>query len=116
MDKTAYLDAMNITRWRSADKPGKPYMVLHDLDADMHEHDFINRVLCLMGVDPQQCDFDCTLVSGPQVVWDMRKVKMRPRVAWVVTSPLVDILQSAESKRDLWQQIVSYKNTQASDD
>ncbi|WP_351078986.1 hypothetical protein [Shewanella sp. CAL98-MNA-CIBAN-0140] len=47
MDKFAYLDAMNITRWLSADKPLKPYLVLHDLDADLSDQTFINMPMQL---------------------------------------------------------------------
>ena len=110
MDKTAYLDAMNITRWRSADKPGKPYLVLHDVDADLSEQGFIQQVLAQLDVLPEQCDFDCELHKGPQVVWDMRKVKMRPRVGWLVSSPLSEVIQSADEKRQLWQQICQHRN------
>ncbi|NKF49560.1 DNA polymerase III subunit psi [Shewanella sp. WXL01] len=112
MEKSAYLDAMNITRWRGADKPGKPYLVIHDLDADMSEHPFLNHILSLIGVTPELCDFDCQHVSGPQVVWDMRKVAMRPRVAWLVSKPLQDVIASPEQKRLLWKQICDHQNSQ----
>ena len=105
MDKSAFLDAMNITRWRSADKPLKPYLVLHDLDADLSEQQFIADVLGLLKVDIEQCEFDCEMIKGPQVVWDMRKVKVRPRVAWIVSTPLVELHSNAVEKRQLWQQI-----------
>ncbi|MBB1383114.1 hypothetical protein H5071_14480, partial [Shewanella sp. SR41-2] len=72
MDKSAFLDAMNITRWLSADKPLKPYLVLHDLDADLSDQMFIHDVLCLLNVDIDQCEFDCEMIKGPQVIWDMR--------------------------------------------
>ncbi|MCL1142028.1 hypothetical protein [Shewanella gaetbuli] len=105
MDKNAFLDAMNITRWRSADKPGKPYLILHDVDADLSQMAFIEQVLLLLNIALEQCDFDCELHKGPQVVWDMRKVKRRPRVAWLVSAPLAEVINSVEEKRLLWQQI-----------
>ncbi|MBR9727741.1 hypothetical protein ACFOD0_05420 [Shewanella intestini] len=115
MDKNAFLDAMNVSRWRSADTPGKPYLVLHDLDADMSNNQLLTQVLKLLNVDLEQCEFDCKPISGMQVVWDMRKVKMRPRVAWVVTSPLADILPNADEKQQLWQQVVTHLNQQTSE-
>ncbi|WP_434950671.1 DNA polymerase III subunit psi [Shewanella sp. HL-SH4] len=114
MDKSAFLDAMNITRWRSADKPGKPYLVLHDVDADLSEQQFIENVLAQLDITPEQCDFDCEVIKGPQVVWDMRKVKRRPRIAWLVSAPLEDVLQSGTEKRQLWQQICSVVDKQQS--
>ncbi|MFT6977005.1 MAG: DNA polymerase III psi subunit [Shewanella psychromarinicola] len=108
MDKSAYLDAMNITRWLSADKPLKPYLVLHDLDADLSDQTFINDVLGLLDVEIDQCEFDCEMVKGPQVIWDMRKIKTRPRVAWIVSAPLTELHAQADEKRQLWQQISQY--------
>ncbi|MGI2179856.1 hypothetical protein [Shewanella frigidimarina] len=105
MDKSAFLDAMNITRWLSADKPLKPYLVLHDLDADLSDQMFIHDVLRLLNVDIDQCEFDCEMIKGPQVIWDMRKTKVRPRVAWVVSASLTDLHALVDEKRHLWQQI-----------
>ncbi|MGX9461826.1 hypothetical protein ACWXWU_11365 [Shewanella sp. A14] len=105
MDKFAFLDAMSITRWRSADKPIKPYLVLHDLDADLTDETLIADVLRLLGVDIELCEFDSEMVKGPQVVWDMRKIKVRPRVAWVVSAPITDLANHPEGKRQLWLQI-----------
>ena len=106
MDKIAFLDAMNITRWRCADKPLKPYLVLHDIDADLSDQTLINDVLGLLNIDIEQCEFDCEMVKGPQVVWDMRKVKTRPRVAWVVSAPINKLSTEPDEKRQLWQQII----------
>ena len=115
MEKSAFLDAMNITRWRSADKPGKPFLVLHDIDADLSAQPFIEQVLGLVNVSLDQCDFDCETHRGPQVVWDMRKTKRRPRVAWLVTAPLNDVMQNGDEKRQLWQQICQLLNTRQSE-
>ncbi|MDD8061348.1 DNA polymerase III subunit psi [Shewanella metallivivens] len=112
MDQSAFLDAMNITRWRSADKPIKPYLVLHDLDADLSDETFIADVLRLLNVKMEDCEFDCEMVKGPQVVWDMRKVKVRPRVAWIVSAPLSELPVNPQEKRQLWQQISQYLNKQ----
>ncbi|WP_137222726.1 hypothetical protein [Shewanella sp. MEBiC00475] len=110
MDKSVFLDAMNITRWRCADKPLKPYLVLHDIDADLSDQTLISDVLGLLNVDIDQCEFDCEMIKGPQVVWDMRKVKTRPRVAWVVSAPVSDLLIHPDEKRQLWQQIILHIN------
>ena len=108
MDKTAYLDAMNITRWRSASAPQKPYLIIHDIDADLSADAFMNEILSLLSISPDDCEFDCDMVKGPQVIWDMRKVKMRPRVAWLVSAPLDVLISSADEKRLLWQQICAH--------
>ncbi|GGQ17742.1 hypothetical protein [Shewanella litoralis] len=115
MDQSAFLDAMNITRWRSADKPSKPYLVLHDLDADLSDETLIVDVLRLLGVEIEQCEFDCEMVKGPQVVWDMRKVKVRPRVAWIVSAPLSDLPVNPQEKRQLWLQISQHLDKQQTD-
>ncbi len=116
MDQSAFLDAMNITRWRSADKPIKPYLVLHDLDADLSDETLIADVLRLLSVKIEDCEFDCEMVKGPQVVWDMRKVKVRPRVAWIVSAPLSDLPVNPQEKRQLWQQISQHLDKQHSTD
>lgn len=115
MDQSAFLDAMNITRWRSADKPSKPYLVLHDLDADLSDETLIVDILRLLGVEIEQCEFDCEMVKGPQVVWDMRKVKVRPRVAWIVSAPLSDLPVNPQEKRQLWLQISQHLDKQQTD-
>ena len=115
MDQSAFLDAMNITRWRSADKPIKPYLVLHDLDADLSDETFIADVLRLLNVKMEDCEFDCEMVKGPQVVWDMRKVKVRPRVAWIVSAPLSELPINPQEKRQLWQQISLHIDKQQTD-
>ncbi|GGP87085.1 hypothetical protein [Shewanella ulleungensis] len=115
MDQSAFLDAMNITRWRSADKPSKPYLVLHDLDADLSDETLMVDVLRLLGVEIEQCEFDCEMVKGPQVVWDMRKVKVRPRVAWIVSAPLSDLPVNPQEKRQLWLQISQHLDKQQID-
>ena len=109
MDKNAFLDAMNITRWRSINKPQLPFLVLHDVDADLSNQVLIENVLFELGVDITQCQFDCEMVKGPQVVWDMRKVKSRPRVAWIISPPLGEVFRQPNEKRQLWQQICQYK-------
>ncbi|MGI2169221.1 hypothetical protein ACROAE_03315 [Shewanella sp. MF05960] len=115
MDQSAFLDAMNITRWRSADKPSKPYLVLHDLDADLSNLTLMVDVLRLLGVEIDLCEFDCEMVKGPQVVWDMRKVKVRPRVAWIVSAPLSDLPVNPQEKRQLWLQISQHLDKQQTD-
>ena len=83
-----------------------------DIDADLSAQPFIEQVLGLVNVSLDQCDFDCETHRGPQVVWDMRKTKRRPRVAWLVTAPLDDVMQNGDEKRQLWQQICQIVNKQ----
>ncbi|KPZ68756.1 MULTISPECIES: DNA polymerase III subunit psi [unclassified Shewanella] len=113
MEKSAYLDAMGVTRWRSADAKGKPYLIIYDSEADNNGadislHPLVTEVLSLLNIALADCDFDTEMVKGMQVVWDMRKLKVRPRVAWLVSSPLDELQQGHQAKRELWQQIYQH--------
>ena len=106
MNKSAYLDAMKITRWRVADHTVKPYQVLHD--EELTDTSLLTAILAVLGVDLHACAFDCKPIKGSQVIWDMRQHKTRPRVAWVESVPLSHLGASALDKRQLWQQISAH--------
>lgn len=108
MDKSAYLDAMGVSRWRSADAKGKPYLIIQDSDTDISQHAIVLEILGLLSVDLNDCEFDTEMVKGMQVVWDMRKLKVRPRVAWLVSAPLAALETGHQAKRELWQQIYQH--------
>ncbi|WP_285164572.1 hypothetical protein [Shewanella goraebulensis] len=110
MEKSAYLDAMGVTRWRSADAKGKPYLIIHDSDSDISQNQLVLAVLGLLDIDVADCDFDTEMVKGMQVVWDMRKLRVRPRVAWLVSTPLTALEVSHQAKRELWQQICQHND------
>ncbi|MDO6619835.1 hypothetical protein [Shewanella sp. 6_MG-2023] len=105
MEKSAFLDAMGVTRWRSADSQGKPYLIIHDDGDDISQHSLVKSVLSLLHIDESQCEFDTEMVKGMQVIWDLRKMRVRPRVAWIITDPIEALLQGHQGKRDLWQQL-----------
>jgi DNA polymerase III psi subunit len=111
MDKSAYLDAMGITRWRSGHDEPKPFLVLHDEDfvPIFNKQPLLAEVLFLLNVKPEECQFDTELVKGCQLVWDMRSQKTRPRTAWINSEPFAALLTpEASHKRALWQQICAY--------
>jgi DNA polymerase III psi subunit len=113
MDKTVFLDAMGISRWRFGAEEVKPYMVLWDDELDYYPENqpLVAQVLALLGVELTQCQFDSMSVKGVQVVWDMRQTKTRPRTAWVNSEPLKTLLSNDGShKRSLWQQIYQHLN------
>ncbi|WP_144213128.1 hypothetical protein [Shewanella donghaensis] len=116
MEKSAFLDAMGVTRWRSADTQGKPYLIIHDDDVDISQHGLVKSVLALLNIDQSQCEFDTEMVKGMQVVWDMRKLRVRPRVAWIITDPISALEQGHQGKKELWQQICLHIDKSASNE
>lgn len=110
MDKSAYLDAMEISRWQltttASQKPG--FLILHDDDDTLPPTEFIAEILSLM----QLADIDYQLtekpVKGSNIVWDMRSRKTRPRIAWIESQPMKQLFQGSEGKKQLWQQICDF--------
>lgn len=113
MNKSAFLDAMKITRWRVADNTVKPYLVLHD--GDIPDTSLVTSILDLLGVGIHACRFSNKPIRGVEVVWDMRAHKTRPRVAWVSSSSLSDLQSSSQEKRQLWRQIIDHLEKQSLD-
>lgn len=111
MDRSVYLDAMGISRWRMGQGESKPFLVLHDEDfvPRLNKQPLLADVLTLLGLDLALCQFDTAPIKGCQVVWDMRTHKTRPRTAWVNSEPLPVLLTAdVAHKRALWQQICAY--------
>ncbi|MCL1065725.1 hypothetical protein L2735_02740 [Shewanella olleyana] len=113
MEKSAFLDAMGVTRWRSADAKGKPYLIIHDTESDISQHPIVSHILALLNIELADCDFDTEMVKGMQVVWDMRKLRVRPRVAWLVSAPLKELEIGHKAKRELWQQLCLHQDKTA---
>ncbi|GIU09269.1 DNA polymerase III subunit psi [Shewanella morhuae] len=110
MNKSAYLAAMNVTTWRVRDTKVKPYLVILDENGELAEAEpLIDMVLKLIDVKREECDFDSEPHTGKQIVWDLRRHKVRPRTAWLVSEPLVDLLTGFEAKSALWQQIYQWR-------
>ena len=110
MNKSAYLEAMAITSWRIRDTKVKPYQVIWDADGALPQaQTLIEQVLELIGVTLDECDFDCQIHKGKQIIWDLRRHKVRPRTAWLVSEPLASLLVGSEAKRALWSQICQWR-------
>ncbi|EGM71151.1 DNA polymerase III subunit psi [Shewanella sp. HN-41] len=114
MNKSAYLEAMAITSWQVRDTQVKPYQVIWDRDGELPQADpLIDTVLRLIDVAREECDFDCEPRKGKQIVWDLRRHKVRPRTAWLVSEPLAALLCDSEAKRALWAQIWQWREQQS---
>ncbi|MGL5359830.1 MAG: DNA polymerase III subunit psi [Shewanella sp.] len=106
MNKSAYLEAMGITSWRVRDTQSGAYQVIWDEGGEQPQADpLIDTVLGLLGVSREQCEFRCEPLRGKPILWDLRRHKVRPRTAWLVSEPLGSLLDSSAAKRALWQQI-----------
>lgn len=114
MNKLAYLTAMNVTTWRVRDTKVKPYLVIWDENGELPEAEpLIDAVLTLIDVKRDECDFDCEPHKGKQIVWDLRRHKVRPRTAWLVSEPLGALLADSGAKRALWTQIWQWREQQS---
>lgn len=110
MDKSAYLDAMGITRWIGADKVVGSYTILVDkFDANLEVHPLIGAVLASAVCLPTHCSIsDSVSGTNTQVLWDMRRLK-RPSVdSKFSSSPIAQLANSADDKRKLWHEISCY--------
>lgn len=111
MNKSAYLTAMNVTTWRVRDTKVKPYLVIWDENGELPEAEpLIDAVLTLIDIQRDECDFDCEPHTGKQIVWDLRRHKVRPRTAWLVSEPLADLLVGWQAKSALWLQIYQWRD------
>ncbi|MDI5848194.1 DNA polymerase III subunit psi [Shewanella xiamenensis] len=113
MNKSAYLAAMEITPWQLRDTKVRPYQVVLDVD-DMSSaaEPLIDTVLGLIGISKDDCEFNTEPHKGKTIVWDLRRHRVRPRVAWLVSDPLADLLSHSEAKRALWGQICQWREQQ----
>ncbi len=110
MNKSTYLAAMQITPWVLRDTKVRPYQVVWDVDGEMVAAEpLVNTVLGLMGISRDDCEFTCEPLRGKPIVWDLRRHPVRPRLAWVVSEPLAQLVGSSEAKRALWLQICQWR-------
>ncbi|QYJ79634.1 DNA polymerase III subunit psi [Shewanella acanthi] len=126
MNKSAYLAAMDITTWRVRDTKVRAYQVVLDEDelARLEQErsgnnagvmqTLIAAVLRQIDINVDDCEFTAAPRSARPIVWDLRRVKVRPRSAWLVSEPLANLLTSSGAKRDLWGQICQWLEQQAS--
>ncbi|NMH67160.1 hypothetical protein [Shewanella salipaludis] len=107
MKKSAYLDAMGISRWQQPAVRRKPFAVAHNQDIELADHPLVKSVLSLLGIESDDCHFDERVPGDAILVWDLRRPAVLPRKAWLVSEPLEVLLSSANAKRALWQQIAA---------
>ncbi|MGL5046618.1 MAG: DNA polymerase III subunit psi [Shewanella sp.] len=111
MNKSAYLTAMNVTTWRVRDTKVKPYLIILDEQGELPEAEpLIDAVLKLIDIKREECDFDYEAHTGKQIIWDLRRHKVRPRTAWLVSEPLAILVGSWQAKSALWQQIYQWRD------
>ena len=110
MDKSAYLDAMEITQWQLATTASQKqeYLILHDDDDTPPQPQFIAEILSLMQLDDIEYHITEKPIKGSTVIWDMRSRKTRPHIAWVESQPIKQLFQGSEGKKLLWQQICEF--------
>ena len=110
MDKSAYLDAMEISRWQLATiASSKPeFLILHDDDDTPPSSEFIEDILSLMQLSGLEYRLAEKPVKGSEVIWDMRSRKTRPHISWIESQPMKQLLQNGKNKKQLWQQICDY--------
>ena len=110
MDKSAYLDAMEISRWQLASAASqKPeYLILHDDDDTPPSPQFVAEILSLMQLSDIEYHLAEKPIKGANVIWDMRSRKTRPHIAWIESKPMKQLFIGSEGKKQLWQQICEF--------
>ncbi|WP_299786716.1 DNA polymerase III subunit psi [uncultured Shewanella sp.] len=108
MEKSAYLDAMGITRWNQKGSGVQAYVILVDkVSEELESHPIIMTVLSLVECPFTHCSFKISPDQASKVIWDMRRVKI-PRANPILSSPpLNELEQLSKSKRELWNMIVA---------
>ncbi len=103
MDKSAYLDAMGITRWVEQSELPDSCIILVDKQVQGYvTHPIIQTVLRLFNIEPKQVSFSHSLSKSQSIFWDMRSLKL-PKVACVISSvTIVQLEQDAKAKQALW--------------
>ena len=115
MDDSTYLTALGVTQWRLRDTKVRPFQVICDDESELKlAQPLIDTVLMLMGVPLDECEFTTEPNKAKQIVWDLRRHKVRPRTAWLVSEPVIGLLTGSDGKRALWQQISQWLDKQQS--
>ncbi|KFZ36990.1 hypothetical protein HR45_13170 [Shewanella mangrovi] len=104
----SYLHAMGITEWQpKSAQITEGLWLLSDNSAEVSlEHPLVQEVLKLLDVDSRDCQIassdTAAKIASANVLWDMRAQAQTGRLR---SQPLPMLCQSAQGKRDLWQQI-----------
>ncbi|MEC4728709.1 hypothetical protein HWQ46_24635 [Shewanella sp. D64] len=110
MEKSAYLDAMEIIRWSQGKEAKQSYIILVDqVSSELEKHPIITTVLSLIDCPFTHCTFTSSFVKGADVIWDMRRMKLPKSNAVLTSAPLKELEKIVESKRELWGQIVAQR-------
>jgi len=108
VEKSAYLDAMGISRWSQGTEVKQAYVILVDkVYQDLEAHPIISTVLSLIECPFTHCRFTTSLAKGTEVIWDMRRIKLPRSNATLTSAPLNELEKVAQSKRELWDMIVA---------
>jgi len=108
VEKSAYLDAMGISRWSQGSEVEQDYVILVDkVSQELETHPIISTVLSLIECPYTHCTFTTSSPKGSVVIWDMRRVKLPRSNARLTSAPLSELEKVAENKRELWNMIVA---------
>lgn len=108
MEKSAYLDAMGITRWSKGGCGEPEYAILVDkVSSEFDNHTIIATVLSLIDCPFVHCKFVSSMVTGEDVIWDMRRIKLPKSNAVLVSAPVSELASSVANKRELWNMIIA---------
>jgi len=107
VEKSAYLDAMGITRWSESINVQQSYIILMDKVEDgALFHPILTRVLQLIACPVERCTITSVISKNANVIWDLRRVKIPKVIASLSSAPLSVLEQGSDKKRQLWQQII----------
>jgi len=108
VEKSAYLDAMGISRWSQGTEVEQSYVILVDkVSQELESHPIISTVLSLIECPYTHCKFTSSSPEGSEVIWDMRRVKLPRSNAKLTSAPLSELEKVVENKRELWNMIVA---------
>jgi len=108
VEKSAYLDAMGISRWSQGSEVKQAYVILVDkVSLELETHPIISTVLSLIECPFTHCTFTTASPKGSEVIWDMRRVKVPRANATLTSAPLSELEKVADNKRELWNMIVA---------
>ncbi|MGS0677120.1 hypothetical protein [Shewanella sp. 0m-4] len=109
MEKSAYLDAMSITRWKKAIPQTDIAIVLvNPLRIKDVDSPIICTVLGLLGVNMDHCRFAVRAEPGAKVIWDMRGKQTVVNDSTLFSAPINELENNPEAKKTLWLNIQSF--------
>ena len=109
MEKSAYLDAMGITRWKKA-VPQADIMTILVNPLRLKEVDspLFTTVLSFIGVDIEHCRFAARAEPAAKVIWDMRGKQAVESDDRLISAPINELETNVEAKKALWANMQAY--------